>query len=98
MNLRPPTAVALATATLLVSGGIAFAAVQSVDTHPEPEVVVPASVEVSASAHRHRGADDPAAHDAKDDHGGDRDGDRRSRDGDDDRHGDRHGRDGDGDD
>jgi hypothetical protein len=69
MNLRPPTTVALAAAALLVSGGIAYAAVQSVDATPDRHVVVPAAVDVSPSADRH-GDDDPATHDVNDDHGG----------------------------
>src|SRR4051794_21788775 len=73
MNLRPPTTIALATATLLVSGGIAYAAVQSVAAQPDPQVVVPTSA--ASTMHRH-GADDPARHHATDDggHGGARGG------------------------
>jgi hypothetical protein len=73
MRIRPPMTVALATAALLVAGGVAFAAVQSVGTEPDPQVVIPTSASVTpTSSHdsTSRGADDPATHDAGDDNGG----------------------------
>jgi hypothetical protein len=73
MRIRPPMTVALATAALLVAGGVAFAAVQSVGTEPDPQVVIPTSASVTpTSSHEStsRGADDPATHDAGDDNGG----------------------------
>src|SRR3954464_4757267 len=70
--------VSLATASMLAVSGIAFAVVQSVDSAPAPQVVIPASASVDRSATpepgddhgkaRH-GADDPATHDAGDTRG-----------------------------
>jgi hypothetical protein len=48
-------------------GGVAFAAVQSVDTGPGPQVVIPSS---SPDRSHVRGADDSASHDANDDRAG----------------------------
>src|SRR3954470_16888356 len=63
MRTRPLMTAALATAGLLMAGGVAFAAATSVSTTPDPQVVIPSS----ASTDRHGGADDPATHDAGDD-------------------------------
>src|SRR3954454_20674543 len=63
MRTRPLMTTALATAGLLMAGGVAFAAANSVSTTPDPQVVIPSS----ASTDRHGGADDPPAHDARDD-------------------------------
>src|SRR3954465_10141323 len=63
MRTRPLMTAALATAGLLMAGGVAFAAANSVSTTPDPQVVIPSS----ASTDRHGGADDPATHDARDD-------------------------------
>ena len=71
--------VSLATASMLAVSGIAFAVVQSVDSSPAPQVVIPASASHDKSATPEpsddsgkagKGADDPATHDANDDHGG----------------------------
>jgi hypothetical protein len=84
MRTRPSLAVAVGTASLVLVGGIAYAAVQSVDTSPRPQVVVPTSSSHSAtsgasgasgtsstpSPSRLPGSDDPATHDVNDDHGG----------------------------
>src|SRR4051794_11805101 len=79
MRIRPPMTVALATATLVVAGGAAFAAVQSVATQPDPQVVIPTSANVTPTssddpaghdANDDNGVDDPATHDANDDNGG----------------------------
>src|SRR3954470_24659078 len=64
MRTRPLMTAALATAGLLMAGGVAFAAANSVSTTPDPQVVIPRS----SSADRH-GADDPASHDVRDDKG-----------------------------
>src|SRR3954471_4736048 len=69
--------IALGTSALMAVSGVAFAVVQSVDTAPAPQVVIPTSSTRSATpdpgddrgAARH-GADDQAGHDAGDDHGG----------------------------
>src|SRR4051794_29143858 len=69
--------IALGTSALMAVSGVAFAVVQSVDTAPAPQVVIPTSSPRSATPEpgddrgtaRH-GADDPAGHDAGDDHGG----------------------------
>jgi hypothetical protein len=69
--------VTLGTASLLAVSGVAFAVVQSVDSSPAPQIVLPASNTRSATPEpaddrgsaRH-GADDPATHDLGDDHGG----------------------------
>jgi hypothetical protein len=68
MRNRSSITVAAATASLLLVGGIAYAAVQSVDTNPKPQVVIPSS----ASHHQSAGhaTDDPATHDVNDDNGG----------------------------
>jgi len=63
MRTRPLMTAALATAGLLMAGGVAFAAANSVSTTPDPQVVIPSS----ASTDRHGGADDPATHDVRDD-------------------------------
>src|SRR4051794_1730369 len=76
LHMRSPRmlTIALGTASLLAVSGVAFAVVQSVDTAPAPQVVIPTSATHSAATHsagtaRH-GADDPATHDVGDDHGG----------------------------
>src|SRR3954452_6477708 len=66
--------IALGTSALMAVSGVAFAVVQSVDTAPAPQVVIPTSATHSAAPHsagtaRH-GADDPATHDVGDDRGG----------------------------
>jgi hypothetical protein len=75
--------VALATATLVGISGVAFAVVQSVDSSPQPQVVIPSSATVGTDdpAARNAGddntratgerqsADDPATHDVGDDNG-----------------------------
>src|SRR3954471_24760844 len=68
--------IALGTASLMAVSGVAFAVVQSVDTAPAPQVVIPTSSTRSATPEpgddrgsaRH-GADDAASHDAADDRG-----------------------------
>lgn len=75
--------ITLASATLVGISGVAFAVVQSVDTSPQPQVVMPSSATAGtddpashnagddnrrATGHR-QGADDPATHDAGDDNG-----------------------------
>jgi hypothetical protein len=69
MTSRPFYALALATASVALVGGVAYAAVQSVDTSPTPQVVIPAASSSATDDARH-GADDPATHDVGDDHGG----------------------------
>jgi hypothetical protein len=79
MSSRPFATFALVAASLVLVGGVAYAAVQSVDSTPTPQVVIPAassSDDASPTANpspsddgRH-GADDPADHDVNDDHGG----------------------------
>jgi hypothetical protein len=69
MTSRPFYALALATASVALVGGVAYAAVQSVDTSPTPQVVIPAASS-SATDDARQGADDPATHDVGDDHGG----------------------------
>jgi ABC-type microcin C transport system permease subunit YejB len=73
----------LATATLLGVSGVAFAVVQSVDSSPQPQVVIPASASVGTDeplthdarddrnrgTEQRHGADDPATHDVRDDNG-----------------------------
>jgi hypothetical protein len=66
--------IALGTASLMAVSGVAFAVVQSVDTAPAPQVVIPTSATHSAGTERgddrgaaRHGADDPANHDAGDD-------------------------------
>src|SRR3954451_24044400 len=66
MRTRPLMTTALATAGLLMAGGVAFAAANSVSTTPDPQVVIPSS----SSSERHSGADDTAGHDANADKGG----------------------------
>src|SRR3954465_14307545 len=69
--------IALGTSALMAVSGVAFAVVQSVDTAPAPQVVIPTSATHSPThdagddrgTARHR-ADDPATHDAGDDNGG----------------------------
>ena len=68
--------IALGTASLVAVSGVAFAVVQSVDTAPAPQVVIPTSSHSATpepgddhGTGRH-GADDPAMHDAGDDKGG----------------------------
>jgi hypothetical protein len=75
----------LATATLLGVSGVAFAVVQSVDSSPQPQVVIPASASVGTDeplthdarddrnrgTEQRHGADDPATHDVRDDNGAD---------------------------
>src|SRR3954453_3604592 len=62
MRTRPLMTTALATAGLLMAGGVALAAANSVSTTPEPQVVIPSS----SSADRHGGPDDRAPHDPRD--------------------------------
>jgi hypothetical protein len=72
--------VTLGTASLLAVSGVAFAVVQSVDTSPAPQVVIPTSTVHSATprpSDDHAGTtsagtsdDNPATHDVGDDHGG----------------------------
>src|SRR3954464_13288649 len=70
--------ITLGTASLLAVSGVAFAVVQSVDTSPAPQVVIPASTVHSATPRpsddhggaRSRSDDNPATHDVGDDHGG----------------------------
>jgi hypothetical protein len=69
MTSRPLYALALTTASVALVGGVAYAAVQSVDTSPTPQVVIPAASTSSTGDNRH-GADDPPGHDVGDDHGG----------------------------
>lgn len=73
----------LATATLLGVSGVAFTVVQSVDSSPQPQVVIPASASVGTDeplthdarddrnhgTEQRHGADDPATHDVRDDNG-----------------------------
>src|SRR3954468_19684291 len=68
MRTRPLMTTALATAGLLMAGGVAFAAANSVSTTPAPQVVIPSS----SRSVPHSGADDPASHDVGDDKGGTR--------------------------
>ena len=78
MRTRTATTIAGSAASLMLLGGVAFAAVQSVDDHPGPQVVVPSSTPDDRALARH-GTDAPATHDANDDstgrtgggHGGD---------------------------
>jgi hypothetical protein len=68
MRTRPSLTVAAAAASMVLIGGIAYAAVQSVDTTPKSQILVPRT---SATQPSHsRGSDDPASHDVNDDHGG----------------------------
>ncbi|MDQ1705324.1 MAG: hypothetical protein QOF18_1690 [Frankiaceae bacterium] len=68
MRTRPSLTVAAAAASMVLIGGIAYAAVQSVDTTPKSQILVPRT---SATQPSHsRGSDDPASHDINDDHGG----------------------------
>jgi hypothetical protein len=71
---RPAAALGLSAASLLLLGGVAYGAVQAIDTQPAPQVVVPAASQSSeptaTSLATHGGADDPATHDVGDDHGG----------------------------
>ena len=59
MSFRPSGTLALTAASIVLMGGVAFAGVQSIDTEPPPQVVIPASTH----------SDDPAGHDVDDDHG-----------------------------
>jgi hypothetical protein len=68
MRTRPSLTVAAAAASLVLVGGIAYAAVQSVDTTPKSQILVPRT-SASQPSHSH-GSDDPVGHDANDDHGG----------------------------
>jgi hypothetical protein len=65
MRTRTAMTVAGSAAALLLLGGVAYAAVQSVDTRPGPQVVVPTSTD--DRTHARGGADDPANHDVNDD-------------------------------
>src|SRR4051794_7843521 len=65
MLTRTSMTVAGAVASTLLLGGIAFAAVQTVDSSPQPQVVIPSSA--THSPQSHGGADDAATHDANDD-------------------------------
>src|SRR4051812_15546755 len=65
MLTRTSMTVAGAVASTLLLGGIAFAAVQTVDSSPQPQVVIPSSA--THSPQSHGGADDPATHDVNDD-------------------------------
>jgi len=76
MRHRFSATLGLSLAAVLALGGAAYAGIQSIDTEPAPEVVVPASTQTTepgGHGGRH-GADDPATHDAGDDHGGARHG------------------------
>jgi hypothetical protein len=66
MRTRTALTVAGSAASLLLLGGVAYAAVQAVDDHPGPQVVIPSSSTDDRNHARH-GADDPANHDANDD-------------------------------
>src|SRR3954470_3039837 len=79
LHMRSPRmlTIALGTASLMAVSGVAFAVVQSVDTAPAPQVVVPTSSHRSATPEpgddrgsARKGADDPATHDVGDDQGG----------------------------
>lgn len=83
MRNRRLLTIAFATSSLVAVSGIAFAVVQSVDPTPAPQVVIPASSTQSPEApsvtpepgddngkNAKDGKDDPATHDASDDHGG----------------------------
>ena len=65
MRTRTAMTVAGSAASLLLLGGVAYAAVQSVDTSPGPQVVLPSTSD--DRTHARGGADDPANHDANDD-------------------------------
>ena len=65
MRTRTAATVAGSVASLLLLGGVAYAAVQSVDDRPGPQVVIPSSTD--DGNHARHGADDPATHDANDD-------------------------------
>lgn len=66
MRTRTAMTVAGSVASALLLGGIAYAAVQSVDDRPGPQVVVPSS-SPSDRHHARHGSDDPYTHDANDD-------------------------------
>jgi hypothetical protein len=74
MLKRPAAALGLSAASLLLLGGVAYGAVQAINTQPPPQVVIPAtsqsSVSTATPSAPHGGADDPATHDVADDHGG----------------------------
>ena len=65
MRTRTAMTVAGSVASLLLLGGVAYAAVQSVDDRPGPQVVVPSTSD--DRQHARHGADDPITHDANDD-------------------------------
>jgi hypothetical protein len=65
MRTRTATTIAGSAASLLLLGGVAYAAVQSVDDHPGPQVVIPSTSD--DRHHARHGADDPVTHDANDD-------------------------------
>jgi hypothetical protein len=57
---KRPLTIALVALSVPLFGGVAYAATQSVSSEPSPRVVIPTS----------HTSDDPATHDANDDHGG----------------------------
>jgi hypothetical protein len=71
---RPAAALGLSAASLLLLGGVAYGAVQAIDTQPAPQVVVPAASQSSeptaTSLATRASSDDGATHDVGDDHGG----------------------------
>jgi hypothetical protein len=67
--MRTRTAIAGSVAALMLLGGLAYAAVESVDDHPGPQVVVPSTSD--DRTHARHGADDPPGHDVNDHRGGD---------------------------
>ena len=68
MRTRTAMTVSGSVASLLLLGGVAYAAVQSVDDRPGPQVVVPNTSDDRQHA-RHGADDDPATHDVNDDSG-----------------------------
>src|SRR4051794_3627667 len=67
MRTKTSMTVAGSAAALVLFGGVAYAAVQAVDTRPGPQVVVPQSDHHRSHSPK---ADDPATHDATDDSSG----------------------------
>jgi hypothetical protein len=72
MRTRRLSAVLAALSIPLLGGG-AFAVAGAVSTQPKPQVIIPSRTS-SVSSTSARGHDDPATHDANDDHGKDKSG------------------------
>lgn len=71
MSFRPSGALTLTAASIALMGGLAFAAVESIDAEPSPQVVIPAATQSDDSSHRDAGDDgDRRGRDGGEDDGG----------------------------